>query len=513
MLQLRAADRMRPNNRLPSRAVPYRQRLPIQRLLVPRDPELAVVLLALCDMAAFAIAFAAIAFLFTTITGAPPSARFPDYVVTSALSFLVVHMAARSYDRDRLSRISRVSSFDFVIKPSVWTFVALSFSYVVESIVSRGGAVSGQPEAFGLSLELWLVLLAAPAFAVERLTAYQLLTRWTAAGHLATNVVIFGAGELGQRLVKTLRDDYADCVEICGIYDDRLDRVPSQIRGIPIEGDIDDLIELVRNSSEIDKVLMALPMSAEQRIFDLMSRLRSLAVGIALVPDFVGLEFDKQVFRGNHPPILNVTRKPQSQFDWLVKRGFDIGVSLFLLIVLSPLLAITALAIRLDSRGPIFFRQPRLGLNNRVFNVLKFRTMYADCLDLAASEQTKRGDPRVTRVGAWLRRLSIDELPQLWNVLSGDMSLVGPRPHALGMQVKNRLCDEIVREYAVRHRMRPGITGWAQVRGLRGAIDDPALLEARVQHDIYYIDNWSFFFDVRILVMTIVELLRPRNAF
>jgi lipopolysaccharide/colanic/teichoic acid biosynthesis glycosyltransferase len=187
--------------------------------------------------------------------------------------------------------------------------------------------------------------------------------------------------------------------------------------------------------------------------------------------------------------------------------------SLALIVALSPLLALTALAIRLDSRGPILFRQPRLGLNNRQFNVLKFRSMYVEQSDLEAKEQTKRDDPRVTRVGAWIRKCSIDELPQLFNVLAGDMSLVGPRPHALGMQVKNRLCDEIVREYAVRHRMRPGITGWAQVRGLRGAVEEPAVLEARVDHDIYYIDNWSFVFDLQILVMTAIELVRPRNAY
>jgi len=514
MLQLRTADRMRPSSRLPTRtSVPHRERLGSQSLFVPRDPELAVVLLAIGDLAAFAIAFGAVALLYTSLTGAALPAQFPNYVVISVLSFLVVHMAAKSYGTEKVSRISRVSWAGFVAAPAAWTSIGLVFAYAIQAIILRDGAAAGQPTLFGLSLELWAILFAAPAFALERMIGYHLLSRWTAAGHLATNVVIFGAGQLGQRLVKTLRENYTDCVGICGIFDDRLDRVPSHIRGIPVEGDIDDLVEIVRRTPEIDKVLIALPMSAEQRIFDLMSRLRSLAVGVALVPDFVGLEFDKQVMRGNHPPILNVTRKPQSQFDWLVKRGFDIAVSSALLVLLSPLLALTALAIRLDSEGPIFFRQPRLGLNNQVFNVLKFRTMYVDRLDLAAREQTKRDDPRVTRVGQWLRRLSIDELPQLWNVLSGDMSLVGPRPHALGMQVKNRLCDEIVREYAVRHRMRPGITGWAQVRGLRGAIEEPALLEARVEHDIYYIDNWSFFFDIRILVMTAVELVRPRNAF
>jgi lipopolysaccharide/colanic/teichoic acid biosynthesis glycosyltransferase len=139
--------------------------------------------------------------------------------------------------------------------------------------------------------------------------------------------------------------------------------------------------------------------------------------------------------------------------------------------------------------------------------------MYANCSDLEARQQTQRNDSRVTRVGAWLRRTSVDELPQLINVLRGDMSLVGPRPHALGMQVGDRLCDDIVREYAVRHRMKPGITGWAQVRGLRGAVEDPAILEARVHHDIYYIDNWSFLFDLWILLKTVAVLVRPKNAF
>jgi Undecaprenyl-phosphate glucose phosphotransferase len=285
------------------------------------------------------------------------------------------------------------------------------------------------------------------------------------------------------------------------------------VQGIPVDGGIDALIELVKSTPAVDKVLIALPMGAEGRILQLLTRLRSLAVDVALVPDFVGMRLDKQIASDGSPPILSVLRRPQSELDWLVKRSFDFVTSLGLLIALSPLLALTALAIRLDSPGPILFRQPRLGLNNKEFNVLKFRSMYVEQADLEAREQTKRNDARVTRVGAWLRRLSIDELPQLFNVLAGDMSLVGPRPHALGMQVKDRLCDEIVHEYAVRHRMRPGITGWAQVRGLRGAVDEPELLEARVNHDIYYIDNWSFSFDLRILVMTVIELIRPRNAF
>ncbi|HWA50358.1 MAG TPA: undecaprenyl-phosphate glucose phosphotransferase [Dongiaceae bacterium] len=439
------------------------------------------------------------------------AASWPHYAVSSVLIFMVLHTLAKSYDLDRGGRALHASIFEFVVKPALVTFGATTFGYLVERTIAHSqGAVFG---AGPLAPEHWIILLATVAVASERLVGLWLLRRWQAAGHLSTNVVIFGADTIGQRLVKLVCEEYSDSVRILGIYDDRAQRVPTHAQGIPVEGGIEDLIEYVKAVPSIDKVLIALPMRAEQRILDLLTRLRSLAIDVALVPDFVSMRLDRQVTRDSHPPILSVLRKPQSEFDWLVKRSFDFTTSLLLLIALSPLLALTALAIRLESPGPILFRQPRLGLNNREFNVLKFRSMYAEQSDLAAKEQTKRNDPRVTRVGAWIRKCSVDELPQLFNVLAGDMSLVGPRPHALGMQVKNRLCDEIVREYAVRHRMRPGITGWAQVRGLRGAVEEPAVLEARVDHDIYYIDNWSFLFDLRILMMTAIELIRPRNAF
>jgi Undecaprenyl-phosphate glucose phosphotransferase len=439
------------------------------------------------------------------------STAWPHYAVTSILSFIVAHTLARSYG---LEGVSHASLYDFVIKPAVLTCAAATFSYIVETSLGRSAVGNEALIATGrLSPEHYVIVFATLAIMGERLVGYGLLNRWQAAGHFSTSVVVFGADAIGQRLVKVVREEYADSVDILGIFDDRIQRVPGQVQGIPVEGGIESLIEFVKTVPSIDKVLIALPMGAEERILQLLTRLRSLAVDVALVPDFIGMRLDKQIARDGQPPILSVLRKPQSEFDWLVKRSFDFAASLVLLIALSPLLAVTALAIRLDSPGPILFRQPRLGLNNKEFNVLKFRSMYVERSDLEAREQTKRNDARVTRVGAWLRRLSIDELPQLFNVLAGDMSLVGPRPHALGMQVKDRLCDEIVREYAVRHRMKPGITGWAQVRGLRGAVDEPALLEARVHHDIYYIDNWSFLFDLRILVMTVVELVRPRNAF
>jgi Undecaprenyl-phosphate glucose phosphotransferase len=489
----------------------FRSQTLARKHYIPRDRQLGGLLLALCDLAVFAAVMALVAMLFAPAGTTLFATSWPHFAVTSVLSFIVAHCLARSYDLDGAVH---ASLFDFVIKPAVLTCVATTFSYVVETSLGRSAVDGGLTVMSGqLSPEHYVIVFATLAMAGERLLGYGLLNRWQAAGHFSTSVVVFGADSIGQRLVKVVREEYADSVEIVGIFDDRIRRVPGQVQGIAVEGDVEALIEFVKSAPSVDKVLIALPMSAEGRILQLLTKLRSLAVDVALVPDFVGMRLDKQIAHDSHPPILSVLRKPQSEIDWLVKRSFDFVASLFLLIALSPVLALTALAIRLDSPGPILFRQPRLGLNNNEFNVLKFRSMYVERSDVEAREQTKRNDARVTRVGVWLRRLSIDELPQLFNVLAGAMSLVGPRPHALGMQVKDRLCDEIVREYAVRHRMRPGITGWAQVRGLRGAVDEPALLEARVNHDIYYIDNWSFFFDLRILVMTVIELIRPRNAF
>jgi len=515
MLQMRTAARMRPHAVDSSNLTSFQTQSFGRKHYIPRDPRLGGILLALCDLVVFAAVMAAVAALLAPTDASPFFTTWPHFAVTSALSFIVVHTLAKSYDLNGAPRAAHHRSlFDFVVKPAILTCAAVTFAYLVETSLGSSGLAGGAPIATGeLSPEHYVIVLATLAIAGERSLGYGLLNRWQAAGHLSTSVVVFGADAIGQRLVKVVREEYSGSVDILGVFDDRIRRVPNQIQGIAVEGGLESLIEFVKAVPSVDKVLIALPMSAEGRILQLLTKLRSLAVDVALVPDFVGMSLDKQIVRDAYPPILSVVRKPQSELDWLVKRSFDFAASLFLLIALSPLLALTALAIRLDSPGPILFRQPRLGLNNKEFDVLKFRSMYVEQSDLEAREQTKRNDSRVTRVGAWLRRLSIDELPQLLNVLAGDMSLVGPRPHALGMQVKDRLCDEIVREYAVRHRMKPGITGWAQVRGLRGAVEEPALLEARVNHDIYYIDNWSFFFDLRILVMTVIELVRPRNAF
>ena len=213
-------------------------------------------------------------------------------------------------------------------------------------------------------------------------------------------------------------------------------------------------------------------------------------------------------------PMLDVFDKPLADWDVLVKLVLDKVVGALALIALSPVLLATALAIKLDSKGPVLFKQKRYGFNNELVEVYKFRSMYADKLDVDASKLVTRDDPRVTRVGRFIRKTSIDELPQLFNVVfKGDLSLVGPRPHAIHAKAADRQYDEVVDGYFARHRVKPGITGWAQIHGWRGETDTQEKIQERVDHDLYYIENWSILLDLYILAVTPAALFKTANAF
>ena len=203
---------------------------------------------------------------------------------------------------------------------------------------------------------------------------------------------------------------------------------------------------------------------------------------------------------------------PPAGWQMRVKRGLDVALALIALTLFSWLLLGIALLVRLDSPGPVLFRQRRTGFNNRDFEMWKFRTMHHHLADPDARRQTTHDDPRVTRVGAWLRRTSLDELPQIFNVFRGDMSIVGPRPHAPGTRAGGRVFDQVVGDYAARHRVRPGVTGLAQVRGLRGPTETEEKLLSRVDSDLEYIENWSLWLDLRVLAQTVYAVLRMKNA-
>jgi exopolysaccharide biosynthesis polyprenyl glycosylphosphotransferase len=211
--------------------------------------------------------------------------------------------------------------------------------------------------------------------------------------------------------------------------------------------------------------------------------------------------------------LLQVIDRPLQGWNYWLKRRFDVLLALLALVVFGPLLALVAVVIALERRGPVLFRQPRQGFNGVEFELIKFRSMYVEATDVSSETQTSANDSRVTRFGRFIRRTSLDELPQLFNVLQGHMSIVGPRPHALKTSAEGKLLADAVSDYAWRHRVKPGITGWAQVNGLRGELDSIEKLRKRVQYDMEYIDNWSIGFDVAIVLRTLWLVFRDPNAY
>jgi Undecaprenyl-phosphate glucose phosphotransferase len=263
----------------------------------------------------------------------------------------------------------------------------------------------------------------------------------------------------------------------------------------------------MNNSSEI---LLALPWHDTARIALVRDQLKTLPASVKLLPDTQvrGLT-NYASSAGKKISSIEIQRAPLSGGERLLKRAVDIGLALFALIFAAPIMAMTAFAIRLDGPGPIIFQQSRKGFNGKPFVIFKFRTMTVQ-ENGALVTQASRNDIRVTRIGKLLRTTSIDELPQLINVLRGEMSLIGPRPHAL---VHDDQFEKMLEDYAHRHHVKPGLTGWAQVHGLRGATPTVELISERVKMDLWYINNWSLWLDIQILFMTIIEVLRKRNAY
>lgn len=322
--------------------------------------------------------------------------------------------------------------------------------------------------------------------------------------------VIAGGGENAMHLIRGLARRPDNDIRLYGIFDDRDDvRSPTQIMGVPKIGSYDELITFVR-LSEIDMVIISLPLHAEARIEWLLEAFRVLPVEIRLSAysqDYVFAQSDRD-------PLISALRRSFAPERRLTKRAFDIFFALVTLVLALPVMVLAAAAIRLESKGPVFFMQKRHGYNDRIINVLKFRSMYDDQADPEARQVVTRNDARVTRVGRFLRRSSIDELPQLINVLRGDLSLIGPRPHAVdAVSSQHERFTRIVEGYSARHRLPPGITGWAQINGWRGEINDPAKLHARFEHDLYYIENWSIWLDLKIFMRTPMSLFKTNSAY
>ncbi len=380
--------------------------------------------------------------------------------------------------------------------------IAIVFFAKLDNVISRFWLGAW----FLIGFNLLAVARFALAFVVDRLAV---------SGRFQKRVVVVGGGELARDLIRDLSKADPTEINLLGVFDDRGDaRSPTTVEGFSKLGTIDDLVEYARHS-RIDLAVFALPISAEQRILQMLRKLWVLPIDVRLAAHANRIRFRPRSYSYlGATPMLDVFDKPLGDRDVLVKMAMDKVVGALALLALSPLLALTALAIRLDSKGPILFKQKRYGFNNELVEVFKFRSMYVDKLDATAAKLVTRDDPRVTRVGKFIRKASIDELPQLFNVVfKGDLSLVGPRPHAVHAKAADRKYDEVVEGYFARHRVKPGITGWAQIHGWRGETDTQEKIQARVDHDLYYIENWSLWLDLYILAMTPVSLVRNENAY
>ncbi|MDO9411453.1 MAG: undecaprenyl-phosphate glucose phosphotransferase [Pseudolabrys sp.] len=344
---------------------------------------------------------------------------------------------------------------------------------------------------------------------------YYAVRKWTREGRLTRRTVIVGGGQPGERVINELRKQKDTGIEIIGWFDDRTgDRGGTDCAGEPKLGNVDDLVEFGR-LTRVDLVIFSLPISAENRILQVLKKLWVLPLDIRLAAHTSKLQFRPRSYSYiGKVPVIDVFDRPIADWDVVMKWLFDKIIGSLMLIALSPVLLIVALAIKLDSRGPVFFKQKRYGFNNDLVEVYKFRSMYTDMSDATASKLVTKDDPRVTRVGRFIRKTSLDELPQLFNVVfNGNLSLVGPRPHAVNAKAEARLYAEAVDGYFARHRVKPGITGWAQINGWRGETDTHEKIQFRVEHDLYYIENWSVLLDLYILFRTPFALLKTENAY
>jgi Undecaprenyl-phosphate glucose phosphotransferase len=359
----------------------------------------------------------------------------------------------------------------------------------------------------------WFVL-AAGLLTVLRFGAASIVRHWNANGQLDRRAVLIGGGKPAADLMEALEASHDVDIQVIGIFDDRDDeRSPVVVSGVPKLGMADELADFVRKT-RVDLLIVTLPVSAEKRLLEVLMKLWILPVDIRLSAYTQQLRYRPRAYSyiGNLP-FLDVFDKPLSDWDVVFKSIEDRIISAIAILALLPVMAVTALAIKLESKGPVLFRQKRYGFNNELIEIYKFRSMYTDQCDATASKLVTRDDPRVTRVGKFIRRTSIDELPQLFNVLKGELSLVGPRPHATQAKARDSFYEEVVEGYFARHKVKPGITGWAQVNGWRGETDTVEKIQRRVEHDLYYIENWSVAMDLYILFKTPLSLVTTKAAY
>lgn len=431
------------------------------------------------------------------VTGTPITGH---YIALAVIAFL---LSSQIYEDVGLDRCWRRMDFISHVRDLLVGWV------MVVGLLLFLGYASKLSHAYSRRVLLTWFLLT-PIF----LYASHLLTRFVLHRVGRTSVrtaIVVGATALGEKLARKISADPYLRINVEGFFDDRTApiRRPGSAADIELTGTVSDVAEYVRRN-KTNFVYVSLPMAAQPRIMRLLDELRDTTASVYFVPDIFVFDLLYARFGEIHGvPVVSVRDTPQRGINYFHKRVADVTLATVLLLLLSPLMVAIAAGVKLSSPGPILFRQRRYGLDGEEILVCKFRTMTV-CEDDMNIEQARRGDRRVTRFGSLLRRTSLDELPQLFNVISGSMSLVGPRPHAVAHNEQYR---KLIKGYMVRHKVKPGITGWAQVNGLRGETDTLEKMQSRVEYDLQYIRNWSLSFDLLILVRTMSVFFKDKNAY
>lgn len=447
------------------------------------------------DVAMLAIAFAlaySVRFL------GPLDAVPPPWQDTVAAFLTVLAVFPFSFYQARLYQTNRARThlgelFAILRATVTATLILISITYFTRERYSR------------LTLGLFVVS-AFVLVSLNRIALRQVLNEVRRRGFNLKSILVVGAGELGRRVIETIHRHRELGFEVVGALSRRPEKVGMQVDGVPVLGRIEDVGDVLDRMPAVEQVMIALPIEDQPMVKPLMEQLALRTVDVKVVPDlyqYITVCGGLEEFGGL--PIISLQGAPLDGWNTLLKRAFDVGVALCALTFLSPVMAVVAVLVKWASPGPVFYRQERMGLDGRTFHILKFRTM---CLDAeqGGAAMARRDDPRRTPLGSWLRRLSIDELPQFFNVLVGDMSLVGPRPE------RPVFIEEFKRQipkYHLRHKVKSGITGWAQINGLRGQTS----IQKRIEYDLYYIENWSLMLDLKILTRTAFGGFLSKNAY
>jgi Undecaprenyl-phosphate glucose phosphotransferase len=447
------------------------------------------------DVVVLAVAFG-LAYL-TRFHGPFVPEQIPDPVdsfvslVMALVIFPVTFHQARLYATNR-ARTNIGEVFELFKATITATLILVALTYFTRERYSR------------LTLGIFLVY-AFVMVSATRLVFRQILSAVRKRGRNLKTILVIGAGELGQRTIETVESHLELGFRVVGVLTRHPFKVGTTLAGAPVVGLIDQ-VDHILDKAPVDMVMIALPIEDQPLVKNLMEQLALRTVDVKVVPDlyqYITLCGGLEEFGGL--PIISLQAGPLHGWNLVAKRFFDVIFASLALLIASPVMLVTALLVKLTSRGPILYRQERMGMDGELFQILKFRTMRSDA-EVEGAVMASKDDPRRTPIGTFLRQSSIDELPQLFNVLRGDMSLVGPRPER---PVFIEEFKKQIPKYHLRHKVKAGITGWAQINGLRGQTS----IQKRIEYDLYYIENWSLLLDLKILVRTALGGFLSRNAY